>query len=81
MTRGQPKVTVDYVAEYNKISRPANYDPNQNAAQSYQEAFENFVKMPVKLSKISAEWPSDFNESNQDLLKKWVTAIWHVFKI
>ena len=36
----KPKVTVDYVAEYNKIARPQNYDPNDNAAPYYQKAFD-----------------------------------------
>jgi hypothetical protein len=36
----KPKITVDYIAEYNRITRPANYDPNNNAAQYYQKALD-----------------------------------------
>ena len=40
LTMGAPKVTVDYLAEYNRISQPENYDPRQNAAPLYKEAFD-----------------------------------------
>ena len=47
-----PKPTVDYVAEYNKITRPANYDPNNDAAGDYQKALDAYVKMPPERSKL-----------------------------
>lgn len=34
----KPTISVDYVAEWNRISKPASYDPNQDAALDYQEA-------------------------------------------
>lgn len=71
--RGQPKVTVDYLAEYNRISCPANYDPCQNAAQLYEEAFNSFVEMPKQLQRVDyAKWVEDFNKTEQDLLQKWL---------
>jgi hypothetical protein len=72
--RGNPKVTVDYLAEYNKISRPINYDPNLNAQNLYNESIDAFFKMPKKLAKISAEWPLDFNKTEQNLLQNWLIA-------
>jgi hypothetical protein len=45
----RPKAAVNYLAEYNIISKPPNYDPCQNAAQLYKEAFNSFVKMPKQL--------------------------------
>jgi hypothetical protein len=70
----EPKITVDYVAEYNKISRPQNYDPNENAAPYYQKAFDAFVAMPDELRKLYVNWPADFNDIEQALLEKWLIS-------
>ena len=75
--RGQPKITVDYLVEYNRISRPANYDPCQNAAPLYEESFKNFVQMPKQLKQgdsVYAKWVTDFNTAEQGLLQKWLIA-------
>jgi len=69
-----PKITVDYVAEYNKISRPQNYNPNDNAAPYYQKAFDAFVAMPDELRKPYINWPADFNDIEQALLEKWLIS-------
>jgi hypothetical protein len=45
----KPKITVDYVAEYNSLTYPQNYDPNNNAADDYQRAFNAFVEMPSQV--------------------------------
>ncbi len=77
VTRGQPKITVDYLAEYNRISQPINYDPCLNAADLYKEAFDSFVQMPKQLQRgdrIYAKWVDDFNRTEQDLLQKWLIA-------
>ncbi len=70
----KPKVTADYVAEYNKMSRPEDYDPNNNAAPYYQKAFDAFVKMPSELRNPYINWPTDFNSSEQALLEEWLTT-------
>ena len=36
----KPTIKVDYTEEYNEVTKPANYEPEQNAAPLYQEAFE-----------------------------------------
>jgi hypothetical protein len=70
----KPKITVDYVAEYNKITRPANYDPNDNAAPYYQKAFDAFVKMPIELRELRVNWPADLNSAGQALLENWLAS-------
>jgi len=69
----KPKIAVDYVAEYNRISRPQNYDPDQNAAPYYQKAFDAFVDMPDEV-KPYINWPTDFNNAEQALLEKWLIS-------
>ena len=70
----KPKITVDYVAEYNKMARPQDYDPNDNAAPYYQKAFDTFVDMPDELRKPHINWPADFNDTKQALFEKWLIS-------
>ncbi len=70
----EPKITVNYLAEYNRTARPRNYDPNENAALYYQKAFDAFVDMPDKLQKPYINWCADFNDIERELLQKWVIS-------
>jgi len=70
----KPKVTVNYVAEYNRITRPTDYDPNNNAAPYYQKAFDAFVDMPDGLRNPYINWPADFNSAEQTLLEEWLAS-------
>jgi len=70
----KPKITVDYVAEYNRTSRPQDYDPNDNAAPYYQKAFDAFFDMPDELPKPYIKWPTDFNDTEQTLYEKWLIS-------
>jgi hypothetical protein len=71
----KPKVSVNYVAEYNRITLPQNYDPNENAAPYYQKAFDAFVEMPIELQKLTYRgWLTDFNDTEQALLEKWLAS-------
>jgi hypothetical protein len=42
----QPTITTDYASEYNALTRPAPYDPNDNAAPLYEEAFAILSAVP-----------------------------------
>lgn len=70
----KPKVTVDYVAEYNRITYPENYDPNDNAAPYYQKAYDAFVKMPNELRSPYINWPTDYIDFEQPRLESWVAS-------
>ena len=70
----KPKITVNYVAEYNRTSRPQDYDPNEDAAPYYQKAFDAFVDMPGKVRRLYTNWPTDFNETDQNTLRHWVAS-------
>jgi len=70
----KPKVKVNYVAEYNRITRPADYDHNENAAPYYEKAFGAFVLMPNDLKKPYKYWPSDFNSVEQSILEDWLLS-------
>ncbi len=70
----KPKIAVNYVAEYNRMTRPENCDPNENAAPHCQKAFDTFVEMPHELIKPYADWPTDFNSTEQALLEEWLAS-------
>jgi hypothetical protein len=74
LVTAKPKITVDYVAEYNRLSRPQNVDPSENAAIHYQEAFDLFVEMPDELRMTYVDWPGDFNSAEQVLLEEWLAS-------
>ena len=55
-----PEVTINYVTELNRISRPADYDPNDNAAQSTPEAVSeelafNVLTLQYQASELSMQ--------------------------
>jgi hypothetical protein len=81
----KPKVTADYVAEYNKFAHPQNYDPNENAAPYYQKAFDTFIIMPdalpIGLRTTYAGWPTDFNSNQQAILEKWLASNSQAFEL
>jgi hypothetical protein len=53
-------VKINYVAKYNENSKPVGYDPNDNAAPYYQEAFDLIVVVP-NIKDLSQKWPGDMN--------------------
>lgn len=70
----KPTISVDYVAEFNRISRPADYDPNQNAAPYYQKAFDALTKMPAEGWYIRRVSPADMNEAQVQFLESWLES-------
>lgn len=71
---GKPKPTVDYVAEYNRITKPENFDPSKNAAPYYQKAIDSFVESSRELNGISEIWPGDMDAAQKALLQEWMDA-------
>ncbi len=71
----RPRIAVDYVAQLNELSRPAEYDSDRNAAPFYQLAFDAFVEPPEELPMLDyADRPGDFNDAEQALLRSWFAS-------
>ncbi len=66
-------VKTDYVSQFKEISRPADYDPNDNAAGYYEKAFELSIDQPEQLTDLKA-WPEDLPNDKQVLLEDWVST-------
>lgn len=75
------KNKIDYVSQFNEISKPINYDSNNNAANYYENAFGLFVERPEELSKLDIKtWPKDLPEEKQVMLENWLAANSDAFK-
>lgn len=74
LRKGKVVKKVNYVAEYNKITKPENYDPNENTALYYEKAFAVLVDMPNDIKDIRKVWPGDMNESQLDNVQNWVSS-------
>lgn len=68
----KPTIKVDYLSEYNKMTKPANYDPNENAAFDYEKAFEALVEMPQEFENNLRVWPGDLTDSDMEILRDWI---------
>jgi hypothetical protein len=69
-----PTISVDYVAEYSKITQPADYEPNQNAAPYYEEAFDALLGMSKLLQSCRQVWPDDMNDTERDMVENYLAA-------
>lgn len=70
----EPTIKIDYVAEYNKITHPDNYTPNENAAPYYQKAFEALVEIPEAIKENLKAWPGDLDDPQLNALKTWLAS-------
>jgi len=70
----EPTIKANYVAEYNKITQPANYNPNENAAPYYEKAFEAFVEIPEAIKDNLKDWPADVNNAEFNAMKTWLAS-------
>jgi hypothetical protein len=68
----EPKIMVDYLAEYNKISKPEGLDPNDNADELYKKAYEVYVKPSEQAKDAISRWYEDINEAQKAALKEWL---------
>jgi hypothetical protein len=68
---GKPVVTVDYIAELNRIVRPAA-DETQNAAPLYHKAAALYEKVPQDISKLLGKKYRDATAEEKQLIEKWI---------
>ena len=70
----KPTIKVNYLAEYNKVTKPADYDPNQNAAPYYKKAFEILTDIPEAIKDNWKDWPADMDDKRLNVLKSWLAS-------
>lgn len=67
----KPTIKVDYLAEYNRITKPSDYDPNKNASLHYERLFSQFTPLPGMLKDKFKAWPNELSPSELATLGKW----------
>lgn len=68
---GKPSVTIDYVAELNRVVRPVA-DENLNAAPLYKKAIELYEKSANDVSELLSKKYSEVTVEQKQLIKKWI---------
>jgi len=70
----EPTVTVNYISEYNRLDRPAGYDPNLDATPHYERFFANLSELPDTLldDQRWTTWPAELDASERQALEQWV---------
>jgi len=67
-------IAINYVDEYNRLTKPDNYDPNDNAASYYEKAFQVMVSIPNDIKDLRKFWPGDMNSGDFGRVKNWVES-------
>jgi hypothetical protein len=58
---------------WNEISKPENYDPNNDAFFDYQQAVEHFVPIPIEMENLPHDaWPEEMKDSLLSILEDWL---------
>ena len=70
---GKPVVTVDYVAELNRIVRPVA-DESLNAAALYHKAVELYKKSDDDISKLLSKKYNEVTPKQKQLIEKWLES-------
>jgi len=69
----KPTITVNYVSQYNEVTRPADYDPNLNAAPHYERLFAGLSELPKVLLAGGRweSWPGAMASEEREALERW----------
>ncbi len=69
----KPTISINYASDFNRISKPANYDPDQDAAFDYIKAMQALVEKPYALSSLRKQWPDELSDKEKTAFNKWIT--------
>ena len=69
---GKPVITTNYVAELNRVNRPAT-DETLNAAPLYHKAAERYSKLPEDISVLLRKKYREVTPEQKQLIAKWLT--------
>jgi hypothetical protein len=70
----EPTISIDYLVQANELSRPADYDPNLNAAPHYETLFANFVPLSDQLEEQWRAWPDDLTPEQLVAFDEWALS-------
>ena len=70
----QIKITHNYVAEFIELSKPAGYDPNDDAREDYAKAGQLVVEFPDELKEVRKSYPTQWNKEERAQAEAWVKS-------
>ncbi len=68
------RVTHDYLPEYNALTRPADFDPRQNAATAHKRLLDQIPPVPDGIKRLSDLWPGDMNDTEMQTARNWTAS-------
>jgi len=71
---GKPTVSVNYAAQYNERLRPADLDPNDNAASCYRDAFARLPSTSDDIWRIGSLWQYEPNSIMRRTVESWIAS-------
>lgn len=81
----KPTIKINYLDQYNQLSRPENYREAENACLLYERAFAAFNELPQeqprglrdaqrKIGSIPCIWPGDLDPNSLEFVGKWLKS-------
>jgi len=68
------KVKHNYVTEFIEISKPAGYDPNDDAREEYANAGQLVVEFPEELKEVRKRYPTQWSKDERARAEAWVAS-------
>ena len=70
----QIKTTHNYVTEFVENSKPAAYDPNDDAREEYANAGQLVVEFPEELKEVRKRYPTQWSKEERAQAEDWVAS-------
>jgi len=64
----------NYAAEFLELSKPAHYDPNNDARGEYTEACRLVDQFPKEFSDLRKKYPTQWNQQERSKVEDWIAS-------
>lgn len=64
----------NYAAEFIEFSRPAGYDPNDDARRQYTEACRLVDQFPNEFTELRKKYPKRWNQDERTRMEEWIAS-------
>ncbi len=64
----------NYAAEFLELSKPAGYDPNNDARGEYTEACRLIDQFPNEFSDLRKQYPTQWNQQERSKVEDWIES-------
>lgn len=71
----------NYAAEFLELSRPAGYDPNDDARGEYSEACRLVDQFPNEFSDLRKRYPTQWNQQERSKVEGWIESNSEAFEV